>query len=196
MFAVNVLQYTLTLNRRPYSAFRGDEWPLWFILLTIGVIASFIFIGVAQHKKTKEKASEGIILPRTVDFMEYAEIFTMRKTDFNDIAQRICSVQNHWKWKYYVGNYTVQIESGYRPGYRLSDNAWGAEFCECETPDGREDYSVFRMQFTHFKSSGTANCAEEMNELLTVIEKIILCFDRNAWVQSEPVDFDTKTPFL
>ncbi len=171
------------------SLITSDSEGILIIFMAAGFLILIFALSHISKKKQQKWITQGKALKRTIDFMEYAEIFTTRALPFRMLSDQIRQIQ--------IENLTIHMEVG-QYGIRFSCkpimlSSWRAEINELKTPGGRTDISMFRFEFTRWTNkNGSAESAWMMNIFLTEIEKAILKCDWNAIVQSQMLNITSK----
>ena len=158
---------------------------IWFILLIGGgILAACIYFGMRQHNKL---VGEGKIISRRTDFMESAEVFTLRAVDPGKVTEDIKAMD-------YADMHTSMKGSSERQAFRFEGSGWTAQLAK---QDGEEGKSVYRFEFTGWKTrNGLAQDALNMNKLLTAVEKLFVSLDPDTQVTAVPLELQTKHSFL
>lgn len=130
--------------------------------------------------------SKGKIINRPKDFVEYAELFTLKPITKE---QFIAAVETQIK-----PNTRARAEGN----SNLITMSLGIDItAELKLIEHTEEKSVYRFNFTHWKSKhGSPENVTEMNILLTTVEKMFIGIDPNTQVSTVRIDVKTKRSFI
>lgn len=161
---------------------------MWLAILIIAIaIGIGIVAGVSNAKKTNQMAREGIIIQRPASFWENKELFTTNAT-YNQVKAQIKSNSFegcHVSISYNInGNQSISFHSG-------TYNA----MLDCLETNGEKN--KFRFYFTTWDTRHNIPYGrEQMNALMTTIEKIFLSLDPATTVENRRMEVSTKTKFF
>ena len=119
--------------------------------------------------------------------MEYAEIFTLKSVPFPEMAQII-------KTANFKQNAGADV-SGTVGNMRLQAGSYYTATLTCT--EHTEEKMTYRFEFVSWHSShGMPKYADEMNVLMTAVEKIFLGIDPDTQVSQVKNDIKTKRSLL
>lgn len=146
------------------------------IAIIIGVV-----IGLKKADKMNTLVKEGKMIKRDIRFAENGEEFTSKIGSYSALAEAIkgfgipCSAD---------GNTSDSVAF---KGATFSARLYKVKFDE---PSG---IGIFRFEFTSWKTyRGMYENYNEMNMLMTTVEKAFLSLDPNTAVKEYKIDFNTK----
>ena len=160
---------------------------MWMYLFIIVIIAFAVWYGLKERKKIKEQMAQGILIERDAGFYEYEETFmlhgdwdavwgALRKADYHgsisagDKLKGVCAVD--YKSAQFTAKFS-QINS--------------------ESPDTQ----IYKFRFASWESrKGIPYGLNQMNILLTTVEKTLLQIDPNTQISTKKLDFKTKHKFF
>lgn len=148
--------------------------PLAFIII-VSAFAIGIYIGLAQAKKTKQLIADGKIIKRDLQFHKMRETFSLNIPEGVNLDDEIKSIItpemhiNHGK-----SDSGVYVFQGYD---------WKASLKPVQTENGTD----YEFNFLKWKNQkyGTPNNSNQMNLLLTAVEKMFLKLDPNTVVTTK-----------
>lgn len=144
------------------------------VVIALAILA-FVFCQKIQHRK------EGSTISRPRDFAEYSETFTLRHVSDDEFTSAFSKAQ-----------------PGARAGVEMRGNAQQVVFegpfrAKLSRIENTDEKSVYVFYFTNWKSRyGFPVRGEDMNLLLTAVEKIFVSIDPNTQVSSKKEDITTK----
>ncbi len=144
------------------------------------VVLIVVVIGFSAWWKGR-LVGQGKIIQRASDFVEYAEIFTVRPIPNEEYAAALKALD--------LKKTTTSLE-GNTKTVKFSGIYFSASIhCVEQT----ETSSVYRFEFDSWKVKyGKASFENEMNMLLTMVEKMFVQLDPNAQVSTVKNEIKTK----
>ena len=149
-----------------------------------GIIAAVVLIVVAIGFSAWWKGrliGQGKIIQRASDFVEYAEIFTIRPIPNEEYAAALKALDLK------------------KTGTSLEGNTKAVKFsgiyfsASIRCVEQTETNSVYRFEFDSWKTKyGRPSFENEMNMLLTAVEKMFVQLDPNAQVSTVKNEITTK----
>ena len=151
---------------------------------TLGLIIAIVIAAVAFYQKVQHRR-EGSTVSRSRDFVAYSETFTLRHISDEEFRDAIeAASPNKDTGASMRGNASrVVFEGPFR-----------AELVRTEQSDEK---TVYTFRFTNWSSRyGVATREEDMNLLLTAIERMFVSLDPETKVTSKKEDVTTKRSIL
>lgn len=146
----------------------------------IAIIIALAVLAIGFYQKVQHR-KEGSTISRTRDFAEYSETFTLRHLTDQEFNSAMSAAQPGAKAGVKMHGNAQQV---------LFEGSFGAVLTRIENTDEK---SVYVFKFTNWKSRyGSPVDAEDMNLLLTAIEKVFVSLDPNTQVSSKKEDITTK----
>ncbi len=153
------------------------------------VIIFIVVVGISAWSKSR-LMSQGKIIKRANDFMEYAEIFTVRPITNEEFATALRSLNLKEAGVKFSGN-TGNVE--FVPANKLNTFYVARLQCLEQNPER----SVYRFEFLSWEvSHGSATYGDMMNILLTLVEKMFVSLDPQAQVSTVKIATKTKRSIL
>lgn len=155
-------------------------WIIAAILLVIG--------GIALSAWYKSKLmGEGKIVERSKDFAEFKEIFIMRPISDRELADAVKAADFKTNTKATVSGNTGAMSFSVGEYFKAV----------LKNTENSAERSVYEFEFISWKSQyGSPSYANEMNVLMTAVEKMILGLDPNAQVSSVKNEVKTKRHWI
>ena len=149
------------------------------------IIAAVVLIVVAIGFSAWWKGrliGQGKIIQRASDFVEYAEIFTVRPIPNEEYAAALKALDLKKTGTSLEGN-TKAVKFTFSASIRCVEQT--------------ETNSVYRFEFDSWKTKyGRPSFENEMNMLLTTVEKMFVQLDPNAQVSTVKNEIKTKRGIL
>ena len=157
--------------------------PSW--LIAILVCAALLVIAAYISAKSKSKLVEkGLIINREKDFMEKAEIFTLKSISTDQLLEGLKDINAKTK---------VGIDGNMQRGYTFDGGSYSRWKARLRCTEMNESQSIFRFVFTEWKTENDRPKDDiSMNILLTAVEKMFLQLDPHTQVRTEPVEIHTS----
>ena len=163
----------------------------WVAILGISAVIIGLAVGLGA-KKRKELMDAGKIVQRPYNFYDMAEIFTLGPVMLQAIANVLSQSQ--------LGQMGIQAQADYanqRIIFRHGSWVGVLKYMGETGPAEMGGKSVYRLWITSYRTyRSSVEGAIEMNEMMTVVEKVLLGFDPNTQVSTEMVTRKTKTNFI
>ena len=158
-----------------------------------GIIAAVVLIVVAIGFSAWWKGrliGQGKIIQRAKDFVEYAEIFTTRPIANEEYAAALKALDLKKTGTSLEGN-TKAVKF---TGIYFSASIRGIYFsASIRCVEQTETNSVYRFEFDSWKTKyGRPSFENEMNMLLTTVEKMFIQLDPNTQVSTVKNEITTK----
>lgn len=152
---------------------------------TIMIVLGLIVAGFYLYQRVKNRQS-GKTISRSRDFAEYSETFTLKHITDEEFLNAIKAARpNYDAGAEMHGN--AQIVTFKSPMFEAA----------LKRTEQTDDKTVYIFEFTSWKSRyGSPVNAEEMNLLLTAVEKMLLSLDPNTKVSTKKEDITTKRHIL
>ncbi|MBM6676663.1 hypothetical protein H6A07_07905 [Olsenella uli] len=151
---------------------------------TIAIIIALVIAAIGFYQKVQHR-KEGSTLSRARDFVEYSETFTLRHLADGELTSAFKAAQPGAKAGVTMHGNAQQV---------VFEGPFGAVLSRTENTDEK---SVYVFKFTNWKSRyGSPLYAEDMNLLLTAVEKIFVSLDPNTQVSTKKEDITTKRPIF
>ena len=158
---------------------------MWLgLLLSAAAIAIGVLIGMKKVKATKKLLNEGKIIKRDYHFAEKGEEFTAHIGSLAALGETLNQMPVPCKMQ---GN-TAQVNfTGTTYAARLYKVDFNSEL----------GMATYRFEFTAWKTyRGMYEQNDEMNMVLTAVEKAFLSLDAQTTVGTYDINFKTKHSFL
>ena len=154
-------------------------------LIVILICAVLFLLAVfIQAKSTSKLVERGLIINREKDFMEKAEIFTLKPVSTDQVVAGLKDVNAKTK---------VGINGTMERGYLFDGGSYSRWKASLRCMEKNESQSVFRFVFTEWETQNDRPKDDiSMNILLTALEKMFLQLDPQTQVKSESVEIHTK----
>lgn len=158
---------------------------IWIILLIgFAILGVVVYFSMKAHNKM---VAEGTIISRRTNFMENAEVFTLRAVDPAQVTEAVKALD-------YSGMHTGMKGSSQQQIFKFTGATWGAKLFRLNAD---EEQMCYRFEFTNWKThNGTPQNGLDMNKLLTAVEKMFLSFDPGTQVAAMPLELKTKHNFF
>lgn len=164
----------------------------WTVLIILAVVAIGIIAGVAAANKTKELKESGKIIQRPASFHEQKEIFTVHNADIDKVIEGIKNSD--------LGGASANKAEGKQLIQFKHATGWTAQLYKAKDPEegpAEPGLTTWVFNFTHWKMQRYSVAGyQEMNILLTSIEKIFLAIDPAAKVTTSKMAVKTKSSFF
>lgn len=156
----------------------------WATILIILFVAVVVYVNFSRYYRL---IGEGQIIKRPANFEEKAEIFTLSNADWERVWEELRAADYH-------GAVSVSKDAQ-RPLMVCKGAGWDAELYKMETDVGEKDSYYFH--FTKWDTRNGVNPqSEQMNTLLTTIEKVFLKIDPQTQVSTEDIKVKHRPKFF
>lgn len=154
------------------------------ILIVIVFVAVVAYVNFSRYQRLVD---EGQIIKRSANFEEKAEIFTLSNADWERVWEELRTADYHGTAS---GSRDAQ-----HPMVVYKGAGWGAELYKMKTDAGEKDSYYF--YFTNWNTRNEVNLqSEQMNTLLTTIEKVFLKIDPQTQVSMEDIKVKHRPKFF
>ncbi len=156
----------------------------WSIILIVLFVAVVAYVNFSRYQRLID---EGQIIKRSANFEETAEIFTLSNASWERVWEELRTADYHGAAS---GSRDAQ-----HPMIVYKGAGWGAELYQMETDAGEKDSYYFH--FTNWDTRNGVNPqSEQMNTLLTTIEKVFLKIDPQTQVSTEDIKVKHRPKFF
>ena len=150
----------------------------------IALIIALVIAAIGFYQKVPHR-KEGRTVSRPRDFAAYSETFTLRHVSDDEFTAAVKASAPHARAGESMHGNAAKL---------VFEGSFGAELVRTEQTDEK---SVYTFRFTNWKSRyGVPNDEEEMNLLLTAVERMFVSLDPNTKVISQKEDITTKRSIL
>lgn len=157
--------------------------PSWLIVILVCAVLFFLAVFL-QAKSTNKLVEQGRIIRRERNFMEQAEIFTLKSVSTDQIVAGLKDVNAKTK---------VGVNGNMEQGYTFDGGSYSRWRARLRCTEKNESQSIFRFVFTEWETHNDRPKDDtSMNILLTAVEKMFLQLDPQTQVRTEPVEIQSK----
>lgn len=159
-----------------------------FLIVILISLAIIVPIVIVAQKKHEQLVAEGSIVERKIDFVEKAEIYTIKKLeDFSPVTNGVMNFN--------YGDIRCTLDGDKaKQTYHFKGGDWSADLW---LVGNSETETVYRFEFANWSERrGIPYSAVNMNKLETAVEKLFMSIDPNAMVRAEKIEYKTNHSFI